>query len=118
LWIGDGSAPDARHALATCAVSVSVAPLSRVGEDLADVQLPRRGLSDLTELLEIGRAHAVRLENDYRAIYSANLLGVGGAFVAGFGTLQVGLLSNVGAALVYVRRAWALDRLASPNVYS
>ena len=57
-------------------------------------------------------AHAVRLERDYRTVYSVNLLGVGGAFVAGFSTLQVGLLSNFGAALVYVRRAWALNRLA------
>ncbi len=113
LWIGDGSDPEAREPIAASSVSVSIAPLSRVQDDAADVLLPHRGLSALPELLEISRAHAQRLERDYRMVYAANVAGAVGAFLASFTPLQTGLLSNVGTGLIYARHAWVLERLAS-----
>jgi cation transport ATPase len=114
LWLGDGSAPDAREALLASSVSVSVAALSaRFRDDAADVLLPHRGLAVLPNLIEVSRAHERRRVKDYRVVYGANLLSVLGAFVANFTALQSGLLSNVGTGLVYARHARALDRLAS-----
>jgi cation-transporting P-type ATPase C len=113
MWVGDGSDPKARDSIAASAVSVSVAPLSRSPQDAADILLPHTGISGLAEVIAVGRAHSSRVENDYRTIYSANLFGVGGALLAGFNALQVGLLSNVGTGIVYARHAIALDRLAS-----
>jgi cation transport ATPase len=113
LWVGDGSDPDARDAIGASTVSVSVAPLSRSRDDAADILLPYRGVSALPELLNIGRAHAARLADDYRALYAANLSGVAGGFLAGFTTLQVGLLSHAGTGVIYARHALALGRLAA-----
>jgi cation transport ATPase len=111
LWIGDGSNPDAREAVAASSVSVSVAPLPRAREDAADILLPHRGLSGLPTLLDIARAHTSRLEQAYKAIYTTNLLGLAGAFLATMSPLQVGLLSNLGTGLVYARHAMDLSRL-------
>jgi cation-transporting P-type ATPase C len=111
LWIGDGRDPGARPAIAASSVSVSVAPLSRASEDAAHVLLPYRGLSGLTDLLAISRAHVRRLARDQRTVRRVNLGAVGGAFVAGFSSLHAGLLSNLGTAIVYARRARSLDRL-------
>jgi len=113
LWVGDGSDPRVRSALATYAVSVSVAALSRSREDAADVFLPRKGIAGLVELIDLGRAHATRSASDYRAVYSANLLGVGGALLANLSALHTGLLSHVGTGVIYTRHAIALGRLAS-----
>jgi manganese/zinc-transporting P-type ATPase C len=113
VWVGDGSDPRARDSIGASAVSVSVAPLSRSSQDAADILLPHKGISGLAELIAVGRAHSARVANDYKAVYSANLFAVGGALLASFSALQVGLLSNVGTATIYVRHARALDRLAS-----
>lgn len=113
LWVGDGSDPSAGSALTASAVTVSVAPLSRSREDAADVLLAQKGLPGLVELVDVARAHAARLAADYRAVYTANLLGVGGALFASFTALHTGLLSNVGTGVIYARHAIALGRLAS-----
>ncbi|MFD1331461.1 hypothetical protein ACFQ4O_05555, partial [Methylopila musalis] len=54
-----------------------------------------------------------RLAADTRALYAVNLLGVAGAFTAGFTSLQAGLLSNVGSAVIYARHASGLARLTN-----
>ncbi len=113
VWIGDGSDPNAREVIAASHVSVSVAPVPRLRYDAADVLLPARGFSGVFDAIDIGHAHAARLATDFRTVYASNLLSVAGAFLMQFGALQSGLLSNVGTALIYLRRARALDKLAS-----
>jgi manganese/zinc-transporting P-type ATPase C len=113
MWVGDGSDPRARDSIGVSAVRVSVAPLSRSSEDAADILLPHKGIAGLAELLAVGRAHSARVASDYRTVYSANLFGVGGALLASLSALQVGLLSNIGTGVIYLRHARALDRLAS-----
>jgi cation-transporting P-type ATPase C len=113
LWIGDGRDPDVRRSIAASTVSASVAPLSEPFDDRADILMPRRGIFGIPDILDLGRIHASRIEVDYRTVYGANLLGVGGAFVVGLNTLHVGLLSNVGTGLVYARHTLALSHLAS-----
>ena len=113
IWIGDGADASAREAMAASTVSVSVAPLSSARDDGADVLLPLVGLAGLSQLLGIGRAHTTRLEQDYKTIYAANLLGVAGGLFAWFGGLQSGLLSHAGAGMIYARHARQLNRLAS-----
>ncbi|MET0343577.1 MAG: ATPase [Polyangiales bacterium] len=113
LWIGDGAHPDAREPIAASTVSISVSARPHVGADAADVLLPYIGLAGVPAVLDVGRAHQRRLAKDYRTVYVANVLGVAGAFVARFGGLQSGLLSNLGTALVYARHARALDRRAA-----
>lgn len=113
LWVGDGADPSVSRTLAASAVSVSVGPLSRSRGDAADVLLPRKGLSGLVELIALGRAHAARSANDYRTVYSANLLGTAGALFANLTSLHTGLLSHAGTGVIYARHAIALGRLAS-----
>jgi cation-transporting P-type ATPase C len=113
VWIGDGSEPNAREPIAASTVSVSIAPLSHAREDAADILLPHQGLEGLPGVIELGRAHAARLAQDYRTVYAANLLGVAGAFFARFNSLQAGLISNFSTGLIYARHARALDRLAA-----
>ena len=76
---------------------------SRSPQDAADILLPHKGVSGLAELIAVGRAHSARLENDYRTVYATNLSGVAGALLAGFASLHVGLLSNFGTGIVYMR---------------
>jgi cation transport ATPase len=111
IWIGDGSSPELREPIAASTVSISVGALSDSRQDAADILLPQ-GLDALPELIELGRAHERRLADDYRAVYTLNLLGVAGALFARFNSLQAGLLSNVGTGLIYVRHARQLERLA------
>jgi cation transport ATPase len=113
VWVGDGTDREARGPIAASTVSVSVAPAARSRQDLADILLPYQGIEALPAVLGIARAHELRLARDYRTVYAANLLGVGGAFLAQFNALRSGLLSNLGTGIVYARHARALDRLAS-----
>lgn len=113
LWIGDGSSEDNREAIAASTVSVSLAPLSRAQQDAADILLPVTGAAGLPEVIELGHAQVRRLAQDYSVVYSVNLLGVAGAWLARFGSLQSGLLSNLGTGLVYARHARDLDRLVA-----
>lgn len=113
LWLGDGSDPNVRAALTASTVSVSLAPLGRGRDDVADVHLPH-GFDGLPALLEIGRAHAIRLKEDYGVVYAANLIGAAAAFLSPLTTgLHTGLLSNAGTGLVYARHALALEWLAA-----
>jgi cation transport ATPase len=113
VWVGDGTAPDAREPIAASTVSLSVASLRRCPQDIADVLLPARGLAALSTVIDLGRQHRERLARDYRTVYAANCLVVGGALFARLSSLQTGLVSNVGTGLVYARHARALDRLAA-----
>ncbi|MET0388140.1 MAG: ATPase [Polyangiales bacterium] len=112
LWIGDGSEPGSRAAIAASTVSISVAPLTRSRDDAADVLLPGKGFALVPFAIELGRAHGERLAQDYRTVYTANLLGLAGAVLARVTSLQAGLLSNAGTGLVYSRHSRELDRLA------
>lgn len=113
LWVGDGSRPEARELVAASAVSVSVGSIADVRDDAADILLLQRGLAGLSDVIEVGLRHGRRLADDYRAVYTVNLLGLLGAFLARFTSLQAGLLSHAGAALIYARHARGLDKLAA-----
>ncbi|WP_020181433.1 HAD family hydrolase [Methylopila sp. M107] len=111
LWVGDGSASASAAAIAASDVSVSVAGLPSARDDTADILLLRGGLAGLTELRSLALAHRARLAGDYRAVYAANLVGVAGAFLANFGSLQAGLLSNLGSGVVYANHVRRLNGL-------
>ncbi|GLK76726.1 hypothetical protein GCM10008171_19800 [Methylopila jiangsuensis] len=111
VWVGDGAAPDAAEVMAASDVSVSVAGFGNAPDDLADVALLRGELAGLTTLGELAQAHRARLRGDYRTVYAANLLGVAGAFLANFGSLQAGLLSNLGSGVVFARHVKRLNSL-------
>jgi cation transport ATPase len=113
LWIGDGSRPEARELVAASAVSASVGSIFDVRDDAADILLLQRGLAGLADVIEVGRGHGRRLADDYRAVYTVNLLGLLGAFLARFTSLHAGLLSHAGAGLIYARHARGLDKLAA-----
>jgi cation transport ATPase len=113
VWIGDGADPEALASIEACAVSVSIAGLSSVPEDAADVVFLQPGLRNLAPFMRLGREHRARLAADYRAVYAANLLGAAGGFVAGFGSLQAGLTSNAGTAYVYAKHWVQLQNLIS-----
>jgi Cu+-exporting ATPase len=112
LWIGDGSDPATRDAIAASTISVSVAPWSHSRPDAADILLLQRGLEAIPELLALGRSHVQRLARDYRTVYAANLLAGSGVFASPIKGLHAGLLSHLGTGVVYARNARALDKLA------
>ncbi|MFD1702533.1 ATPase [Methylopila henanensis] len=111
IWVGDGAAPEAVEIMAASDVSVSVAGFGKAPTDAADVILLRGELAGLPSLNDLAAARRARIRGDYRTIYAANLLGVAGAFLANFGSLQSGLLSNLGSGLVYARHVRRLNRL-------
>lgn len=113
MWIGDGTFAEAIPCIEASTVSISVAGISTVPLDAADIILLQPGLQNLVPLRRIGRAHRAGIEADYRAIYAANLIGVAGGFFAGFGSLQSGLTSNLGTGYVYWRRSNQLRDLIS-----
>jgi len=104
IWVGDGSTPQARIPMAASAVSVSVGGVATLLNDPADVILLQSDLDGLLTVRQLAQAHLSRLRADYRKVYVANLFGAAGALVAGFGSLQAGLASNVGAGLVFASR--------------
>lgn len=111
IWVGDGGATEAAEVMAASDVSVSVAGFERTPTDGADIVLLRGELAGLTALGDLAASHRARIRGDYRAIYAANLLGVAGAFLANFGSLQSGLLSNLGSGVVFARHVRRLNRL-------
>lgn len=113
IWVGDGASVGAAEVMAASDVSVSVAGLKGTPTDAADVILLRGNLDGLSALCEIAAGRRARIKGDYRAIYAANLLGVAGAFMANFGSLQSGLLSNLGSGVVYARHVRRLNALIS-----
>lgn len=104
IWIGDGAAPHAKSAIAASAVSVSVGGVATLLDDAADVILLQSDLDGLVTLRKLARAHFTRLRTDYRTIYTANFIGTAGAFVAGFGSLEANLTTNLGSGLVLATR--------------
>lgn len=111
VWVGNGAAPETRDARAASSASVSVAGLAAVPDDEADI-LVLGGLAGLHAVPDVAAVHARRLARDYRTVYAANLMGVAGAFTAGFGGLEAGLLSNLGTGLILSRHARRLSVLA------
>jgi manganese/zinc-transporting P-type ATPase C len=94
-------------------VSISLGGLRDLPEDEADIVVLRDDPRALLALRAAVEAHRGRLKSDYRTVYTANLLAVAGGFAAGFGSLQAGLTSNLGAALVFLGRLRGLARLSS-----
>lgn len=113
LWIGDGTSSNASAAISASAVSVSVAGLSGVQLDGADVVLLRSDLQSLLTLRDIGHDHRDRIAADYRAVYTANLLGAAGGLLGRFGSLEAGLTSHLGISYVYLRHWLRLRSLIS-----
>lgn len=113
IWIGNGADPVAASAVAASTVSVSLAGLASVAEDKADVVLLRPGLKSIVALREIGRAHRAHIEGDYNVVYVANLLGALGGPIANFGSLESGLVSNLGTGIVFARNWLRLLSLSS-----
>lgn len=112
-WIGAGADPDAAPARAASVVSISLGGLHSLPADDADIVVLREDPRALLALRAAVEAHQGRLKSDYRTVYAANLLAVAGGFAAGFGSLQAGLTSNVGAALVFLGRLRGLAQLSS-----
>jgi cation-transporting P-type ATPase C len=113
MWIGDGAAPESIPGIHASTVSISIAGISTASRDAADIVLLQPGLRNLVPLRRIGRAHRARLEGDYRGVYAANLFGAAGGLLAGFGSLEAGLSSNVGSGYVYFRNWKKLRDLTS-----
>jgi hypothetical protein len=86
-------------------------------DDAADVILMQSDLDGLVTVRRIARAHLTRMRKDYRKVYTANLLGTAGAFVAGFGSLEANLTTNFASGLVLASRWSDLRRLARAFEY-
>jgi len=117
IWVGDGSAPQAQLSIAASAVSVSTGGVATLLDDKADVILLKSDLDGLITVRKLARAHLARLRADYRKVYTANLIGTAGAFVAGFGSLEANLTSNFGSGLVLASRWSGLRSLARAFEY-
>jgi cation transport ATPase len=117
IWIGDGSAPQAQPSITASAVSVSVGGVATLLDDTADVILLQSDLDGLITVRKLARAHLARLRADTRTVYTANLLGTAGAFVAGFGSLEANLTTNFGSGLVLASRWRDLRSLARAFEY-
>ena len=113
IWIGDGSIPDSLPSIEASTVSISLAGVSRVSSDAADIVLFQPSLRGIVPVRRLGRGHRARIESAYRAIYTANLLAVAGGFFGRFGSLESGLTSNVGTGFVYATHRRLLDSLIS-----
>jgi cation-transporting P-type ATPase C len=113
MWIGDGTSPDAFLCVQASMVSISAAGSATLPDDLASVVLLQSSLRGLVPLRRIGRRHRAQLKKTYRAVFAANLFCVAGAFLGGFTTLTVALISNSATGYVYfTQRNW-LDDLIS-----
>lgn len=108
LWIGDGTLPDSAAAIAASDVSLSTAHPAE--EEQADGIL-LAGLGAAAEARALAGSYRAAVRADYRIVYAANVAAVVGAIGANFGVLPAGLVSNTGTALVYARRARALQRI-------
>ena len=113
IWIGDGSVADSLPSIEASTVSVSLAGVSGIPTDAADIVLFQASLRSIVPLRRLGRGHRARIESAYRAIYTANLLAVAGGFFGGFGSLEAGLTSNVGTGFVYSSYVRLLGKLIS-----
>jgi cation transport ATPase len=112
IWIGDGTDPSSAMARLASDVSVSVSKLDRFHDERADIALLSGDLKSLVVPLEAADHHLKRLRADYRTVYFANATALVGGFVAGFGSLRAGLVSNLGTAAVFLARWRALEEIA------
>ncbi len=108
FWIGDGANPALAPVVAASHASLSTAEPSFAEQ--ADALL-LTGLEGAVAARAAVQKRRATLSADRRLVYAANLLGVAGAFRAGFGGFQSGLLSNGGTAVVYARHARRLAAL-------
>lgn len=112
IWIGDGTDPACAMARLASDVSVSVSKLDRFQREQADIALLCGDLKSLVVALEAADHHLKRLRADYRTVYFANGTALLGGFLAGFGSLRAGLVSNLGTAAVFLARWRALEEIA------
>ena len=112
IWIGNGAAPTSAPSIAASAVSISTGGVASLLDDAADVVLLQSSIDRLVTIRQLAQAHLSRLRSDYRTVYIANLLGAAGGIIAGFGSLQAGLSSNLGTGLVLAARWNDLNCLA------
>ncbi len=108
LWIGDGADPASAASLAASHVSLSTAEPS--AREAADALL-LFGLEGASAAREAAHRRRAAVAADGRLIAAANLLALGGAFRAGFGGFQSGLVSNAATGLVAARRLLRLADL-------
>jgi manganese/zinc-transporting P-type ATPase C len=101
IWLGDGSIADSLPSIEASTVSVSLAGVTSLATDAANIVLFQASLRGIVPLRRLGRGHRARIESAYRATYTANLLAVAGGFFGGFGSLESGLTSNIGTGYVY-----------------
>ncbi len=113
MWIGDGSRPASRPGIDASEISISTAGARTIASDAAAVAFLQPTVRSLVPLRHLGRKHRAMLMDDYRAIFAANLFCVGGAFLGGFNTLAVSLVSNFGTGLVYSSKLGYLESLTS-----
>jgi cation transport ATPase len=113
IWIGDGTDSSSLTTRSAATVSVSVAGIGALPQDLADIVLLRGDLNSLINVRHAAQGRLNRLRTDYRVVYFANVAAVAGGFTAGFGSLQAGLASNLGTAAVFLSRWQALRGLAT-----
>jgi manganese/zinc-transporting P-type ATPase C len=111
MWIGDGSRPESAPCIEASEISISTAGARTLTRDAASVAFLQPTVRSLVPLRHLGRKHRAMLMDDYRAIFAANLFCVGGAFLGGFNTLAVSLVSNLGTGLVYTSKLGFLDSL-------
>ncbi len=113
MWIGDGSRPEAAATIGASEISISVAGARTLTKDAAAVAFLQPTIRSLVPLRHLGRRHRAMLMEDYRAIFAANLFCVGGAFLGGFNTLAVAIVSNFGTGVVYTSKRASLDGLVA-----
>lgn len=113
MWIGDGSLPESAPCIAASEISISTAGARTVTRDAASVAFLQPTIRSLVPLRHLGRRHRAILMDDYRTIFAANLFCVGGAFLGGFNTLAVSLVSNFGTGLIYTSKLGYLDGLTA-----
>ena len=113
MWLGDGSVADSLPAIEASTVSISLAGLTKISSDAANILLFQPSLRGIVPLRRLGRGHRAQIESSYRAIYAANLLALAGGFFGRFGSLESGLTSNVGTGYVYATHRRLLGDLIS-----
>jgi P-type E1-E2 ATPase len=113
MWVGNGADPDAAACIEASTVSISVAGAATVTSDRADVVLLQPSMRGLVSVRRLGRRHRKFLKESYKAVFAANLLCLGGAFLAEFTTLIVALVSNFGTGAVFAAHQKQLNDLAA-----
>jgi hypothetical protein len=103
-WVGNATDPATATTRAAAAVTISTAGIDNLSHDRADILLLRGNLLALFAARLAAERRLGQLKSDYRAITLANLAAIAGGFIAGFGSLEAGLTSNLGTAAVFLSR--------------